>query len=282
MCFSHLRWGFVFQRPQHLLSRCAAERRVFLIEEAIHDAGPARLERYTSKEGVEVVVPHLSLHIEDAEAVQARLIHDLLERENVNNYVTWYYTPMALPLARELSPRAVVYDCMDQLSAFKNAPARLTELERELFERADVAFTGGHSLYEAKRRCHHNIHAFPSSVDTAHFGTARLKQADPEDQRTIPRPRLGFFGVIDERMDIDLVAGVAKARPDWQLVLIGPVVKIDEADLPRAPNIHYLGSKQYSELPSYIAGWDVALLVRPQRVHGVHQSDQDTGVSGGR
>ncbi len=234
---------------------------MFFVEEPLFDAGPNRLELTLSKEGVHVVVPHLARDDEqDAEAVQAALLRELSEREQLRDYVLWYYTPMALPLAAGLSPLAVVYDCMDQLSAFKNAPPVLTARERELFAQADVVFTGGQSLFEAKQREHANVHAFPSSVDVAHFARARAALQEPEDQRGLPRPRLGFFGVIDERMDVELLAGVAAARPDWQLVILGPVVKIEESELPRAANIHYLGGKSYQELPDYIAGWDVALL----------------------
>jgi UDP-galactopyranose mutase len=126
--------------------------------------------------------------------------------------------------------------------------------------RADLVLTGGQSLFEAKRHQHANIHAVPSSVDVEHFAQARRLSGDPCDQEPIPRPRLGFFGVIDERMDTALVDGLAAARPDWHIVMIGPIVKIDAASLPRRSNIHYLGPKSYDELPQYIAGWDVALL----------------------
>jgi UDP-galactopyranose mutase len=149
---------------------------------------------------------------------------------------------------------------MDELSAFKNAPPMLRALEADLMQRADLVFTGGRSLYEAKRHQHHNIHPFPSSVDVEHFRSARAMTSEPPDQETIPHPRLGFFGVIDERMDLPLLTGVADARPDWQLVMLGPVVKIDAAMLPARANIHYLGGRSYRDLPQYIAGWDVALL----------------------
>jgi UDP-galactopyranose mutase len=154
----------------------------------------------------------------------------------------------------------VIYDCMDELSLFAGAPPELRARERELMQLADLVFTGGHSLYEAKRNQHRRIYPFPSSIDKEHFARARDGRAEPADQRDIPRPRLGFFGVIDERMDLALIDGIARARPDWHLVLIGPVVKIDPAALPRRDNIHYLGGKAYTELPDYIAGWDVALL----------------------
>ncbi|MDX2052847.1 MAG: glycosyltransferase family 1 protein [Polyangiaceae bacterium] len=260
ICLSHLRWDFVFQRPQHLLSRCAKTRRVFFVEEPIFIEGSSELRVARSREGVFVAVPHIERNAADPEAIQRKLLLELVRTYNLEDYLLWYYTPMALGIGTCLSPIATIYDCMDQLSAFKGAPPELVEREAELMARADVVFTGGWSLYEAKRTQHPNVHAFPSSVDVAHFATARVPQEDPEDMRCIPRPRLGFFGVIDERMDLALVRGVAEARPDWQLVMVGPVVKISEAELPALGNIHYLGSKSYAELPRYISGWDVALM----------------------
>ena len=258
ICLSHLRWNFVFQRPQHLMTRCASDRRVFFVEEPVHEGNSPRLELQRAG-GVIVVVPHLPLGSEDPGMLRA-LIDELIVSERIERYVLWYYTPMALAFTDHLAPDAIVYDCMDELSAFAHAPAELKLREAELLRRSNVMFTGGQSLYEAKRHAHRNVHPFPSSVDVAHFGRARRIDADPPDQAGIPGPRFGFFGVIDERMDIDLLAGVAQARPEWQLVLIGPIVKIDPEKLPRGSNIHYLGSRTYQELPNYVAGWDVALL----------------------
>ena len=168
---------------------------------------------------------------------------------------------MALRFTSHFTPRATVYDCMDELSAFKDAPPILPALEKDLFRRVDLVFTGGQSLYEAKRNQHRAVYAFPSSIDAAHFGTARTMNTDPLDQANIPHPRLGFFGVIDERFDRELLDKVASKRPDWNFVMIGPVVKIDPETLPKHPNIHYLGAKKYHELPAYLAGWDIALLL---------------------
>jgi glycosyltransferase involved in cell wall biosynthesis len=263
VCFSHLRWDFVFQRPQHLLTRCAAGRRVFYLEEPVVDDVDAPDLEISCQSGVVVVTPHLPSRLgSEAErnAATKRLLDDLLARNAVERRVLWYYTPMALAFSRHLSAEAVVFDCMDELSAFAGAPAELRLLESELLRRADVVFTGGQSLYEAKRTAHRNVHAVPSSVDVAHFQQARLATFEPEDQGPIARPRIGYFGVIDERMDLGLVAAVADARPDWHIVMIGPVVKIDPATLPQRANIHYLGSKPYSELPRYIAFWNVALM----------------------
>jgi len=184
----------------------------------------------------------------------------LLRDERVNQHFLWYYTPMALPFSRNLDPKVTVYDCMDELSMFKGAPPQLKEWESRLFDRADLVFTGGVSLYEVKRTQHAHAYPFPSGVELEHFRQARNEQPEPEDQKNIPHPRLGFCGVIDERMDIELVRGIAEARPDWHIVMIGPVVKIDPATLPRAANIHYLGGKSYQELPAYFASWDVGIL----------------------
>ena len=262
LCLSHLRWHFVFQRPQHLLTRFAQERRCYYVEEPQYDADAAPHLELQRSQGVTVAVPHLpaGCSARDATHMQRELLDQLIGREGIDCYVLWYYTPMALAFSSHLQPQAIVFDCMDELSAFANAPAALKYYEVELLRRADVVFTGGYSLYQAKRNRHPNVHALPSSVDVPHFAQARTLTLDPPDQAPIGRPRLGFFGVMDERMDLGLVAGVAAARPDWQIVLIGPVVKIDPATLPIAPNIHYLGSKPYDELPHYIAGWDVALL----------------------
>ncbi|MBD2214050.1 UDP-galactopyranose mutase [Nostoc linckia FACHB-104] len=262
ICLSHLRWNFVYQRPQHLLSRCAQGKRVFLIEEPIFSADPlARLDINEDGSGVVVVVPHLPQNLSQ-EAINADLqvlIDGLLVEQKINKYICWYYTPMAIAFTRHLQPQAVVYDCMDELSAFKGASPTLKNYEAELFRLADLVFTGGQSLYESKVNQHPNVYAFPSSVDVPHFAQAR-HLPEPADQAHIPHPRLGFFGVIDERMDIELLAGIADSRPDWHLVIIGPVVKIDPATLPQRENIHYLGSRDYKQLPAYLAGWDLAML----------------------
>ncbi|MBD2098323.1 glycosyltransferase family 1 protein [Trichocoleus sp. FACHB-591] len=263
VCLSHLRWDFVYQRPQHLLSRCAQGRRVFFVEEPIFEAGDDWWLEVGKREcGVSVVVPHLpsGLKAEMVTAMQQSLIDDLFAEYAIANPILWYYTPMALAFTSHLQAAAVVYDCMDELAAFKGAPPELREFEDQLFQRADLVFTGGQSLYEAKRHQHPHAYAFPSSIEAEHFAQARAIATDPADQAAIPHPRLGFYGVIDERMNLDLIDGIAQARPDWHLVIIGPVVKIDPETLPRYPNIHYLGGKSYPELPQYLAGWDVAML----------------------
>jgi glycosyltransferase involved in cell wall biosynthesis len=263
ICFSHLRWHFVYQRPQHLMTRFARVMRVFFVEEPVFGETSAPvLERHPQDSGVTVVVPRLPHGLDEAGriAAQRRLIDGLCRDQGIAEPILWYYTPMSGPFSEHLDARAVVYDCMDELSAFKGAPPTLLENERRLFERARVVFTGGVSLYEAKRHQHPSVHAFPSSVEVGHFRQARESLADPSDQAAIPRPRIGHYAVLDERLDLGLLAGIADARPDWQLVLVGPVVKIDPAELPRRPNIHYLGGKSYAELPAYLAGWDAAFM----------------------
>jgi glycosyltransferase involved in cell wall biosynthesis len=262
ICFSHLRWNFVYQRPQHLLSRFAAHFRVFFIEEPVYDADEAYFTPARSDENVWIITPHLPAGIDAAAGIeqQRKIVEELFISSAITKYIFWYYTPMALSFTKDFTPELVIYDCMDELSAFKNAPASLKENEAALMSKADIVFTGGQSLYEAKKTLHHNIHAFPSSIDQLHFAKARGSKEDPSDQSPIPHPRIGFFGVIDERMDITLLDEIAKRKSDWQFILIGPVVKIDPATLPSHPNIHYLGGKSYEELPFYLAGWDVAMM----------------------
>jgi glycosyltransferase involved in cell wall biosynthesis len=263
LCFSHLRWNFVFQRPQHILTQASQYYDVFFFEEPIlTEETTAYLKSYTSAEGVTVVVPHIPRHLNGPQVTrtQRKLVDDLVDGLEAPPALLWYYTPMALPFSRHLSAELCIYDNMDELSSFRGAPPRMMALERELLRRADVVFTGGQSLYEAKQHRHRNIHPFPSSIDKAHFGKARLAGTPSLDQDEIAGPRLGFFGVIDERMDLDLVDRMAGLRPDWQFVMIGPVVKIDPADLPRRPNIHWLGGRDYKQLPHYLSGWDVGIM----------------------
>jgi UDP-galactopyranose mutase len=191
---THLRWDFVFQRPQHLLTRCARLHRVFVIEEPVIDDGPARLDVSVRQHGIQVVVPRFSAcSPAETVALQGRLLREFFFNHSIRDYVLWYYTPMAMEFTRSLKPRAVVYDCMDELSAFAGAPAGLRQREKELLARADVVFTGGHTLYESKRHSHPNVHAFPSSVDLDHFLRGRVPQPDRDDQAHIPHPRLGFL-----------------------------------------------------------------------------------------
>jgi len=263
VCLSHLRWNFVWQRPQHLLSRAAADYDIFFIEEPMFESGAKpemRWRRETS--GVNVGTPVLpeGCTPSSTKVLQRRLFDEFLRRRPRGKIALWYYTPMALPFSMHVRPDICIYDNMDELSAFRGASPRLIELERRLFQRADVVFTGGQSLFEAKRDRHRNIHAFPSSIDTTHFRAARLKRPDPDDQSSIARPRVGFFGVIDERLDTGLLARAAEIKPEWQFIVIGPVVKIDPATLPHRPNIHWLGGKSYDQLPAYLAGWNLGIM----------------------
>jgi UDP-galactopyranose mutase len=265
LCFSHLRWNFVFQRPQHLMSRFAREMSVIYWEEPV-DVGPKETAYLQVREapdapGVRIIVPHLPQGMPDdaREAALGRLLDAHIAAIR-GPLITWYYTPMMLPFSRNIEADVTVFDAMDELSKFKFAPVKLLELEQELIDRADVVFTGGSSLYEAKKDRHPSVHCFPSSVDRAHFCKARARQFDPADQEDLPRPRLGFYGVIDERFDIELLDKVAEMRPNWSFVMVGPVVKISQDDLPKRPNIHYLGGKTYDQLPAYLSGWNVALM----------------------
>jgi glycosyltransferase involved in cell wall biosynthesis len=260
--FCHLRWDFVFQRPQHLMTRLAEHYRILFVEEPVYDEGEAHLQKRAVAPNITVCQPHTGIqapgfHDDQIPTLQALLADLVPEGERP---VVWFYTPMALPLLQGFDPSLVIYDCMDELAAFKNAPKQLLQRENALLNIADLVFTGGPSLYQSKRDRHANAHCFSSSVDAKHFQKALDRSYSHPEQEQLARPRLGFYGVIDERFDTDLIKQVAAARPDWQIVLVGPVVKIDPANLPRANNIHYMGQRTYEQLPQFLAGWDVCLL----------------------
>ena len=275
MVFCHLRWRFVFQRPQHLLSRLANRWRVIVVEEPVRSDGPAYLQSRLEQgadgaSSVEVLVPHTAVDAggfhDDQLAVLQGLLQAHLQAERLQVDIAWLYTPMALPLAKAVRPRALVYDCMDELAAFKNAPRQLRQRESALMKEAAFVLTGGPSLYESRRDANPQVVCLPSAVDAGHYAPSSLN-SDCESyaaaqalQGALPRPRLGFFGVIDERLDVALVAAVADAHPEWAVVMAGPVVKIDPATLPQRANIHWIGMQPYERLPYLLAGWDVALM----------------------
>lgn len=264
ICFSHLRWNFVFQRPQHLLTRWANEMKITFIEEPIFgNFSQNELRPSVSKDSsnITILAPHITEGTPEAEinAYLEKSIREYLGQNNIDDYILWYITPMAIPFSNNLTPRMVVYDCMDELSCFKGANPDLSKNEALLMKNADVLFTGGYNLYEYKKNMHTNIHPLPSSIDQKHFESG-AGSIEPPDQVNIPHPRVGFFGVIDERLDIELLDGLAIEMPLTQFILVGPVVKIDPSTLPVHKNIHYLGQKSYQQLPSYLAHWEIAFL----------------------
>lgn len=263
LVFSHLRWDFVFQRPQHVMSRLADSREVVFIEEPHVREGEPRLSIRSVESRLRIVQPQLDVGGPGFGPAQQepleRLLREWIEGQGWPGFAAWLYTPMAIRIARALEPRAIFYDCMDELSAFLGAPPELLERERELLTVADAVFTGGPSLYRAKKDRHPRVHCFPSSVDLVHFAGA-TRSAEPADQARLPRPRIGYYGVIDERIDLAILDRLASELPETAIVMVGPVVKIDPASLPKRPNLHYLGQKDYRELPAYVGGWDVAMM----------------------
>ena len=268
--FSHLRWGFVYQRPQHLLSRLASKWNIYFIEEPMHTDGPARLEERHPLPNLTVVVPHTPVTLPGFHDEQLSILEPMISayiaQQKIKQAITWLYTPMALPLAKTVPSKFVMYDCMDELSAFKGAPVQLRQRESALMKRAALVLTGGPSLYRAKRNLHSNAHCLPSAVDPAHFSPTNLHlhsqtAAQVEAiQGNLRQPRVGYYGVIDERLDIELVGMVADAHPEWDIAMVGPVVKIDPQSLPQRPNIHWLGMQSYDRLPYFLAGWDLCLM----------------------
>lgn len=264
ICLSHLRWNFVFQRPQHLMSRFARQRRVYFLEEPIFNTSNAAELRSAAcpQTGVNILTPYLPEHASTNSAEWIRpLLTSWLSSERIHRYIAWYYTPMAIPFSLgTLKPVVTVYDCMDELSLFRGASPEIARHEERLLKNSDLVFTGGVSLFEAKKTKHPHVHAFPSGVDVNHFQQARHIQQEAQEQSHLPHPRIGYAGVIDERIDLEMLRSAAALKPDWQFVMIGPTAKISPSQLPQASNIHWLGMQDYRRLPEFFAGWDVAMM----------------------
>ena len=266
---SHLRWDFVWQRPQQLLSRIAATNPVLFVEEPItlDDITEPVLKLSTPFPGVTRAIPQLPASLaysyDDAIVIVRSLVSALLASspfaEEFQRVVQWFYTPMpACAMLGAFDEIAVVYDCMDELAQFRFAPSDIGARERQLLSQADVVFTGGYRLFESKSRFHDNVHFFGCGVDAQHFGKARLPSTQiPDDARHLGRPVFGYFGVIDERLDYELIRALAEARPDATVLMIGPFAKVDPRDLPQASNITWLGQRDYVDLPNYVKAFDV-------------------------
>jgi glycosyltransferase involved in cell wall biosynthesis len=270
---SHLRWDFVWQRPQQLLSRFAQRSDVLFVEEPIYldDAREAHLVVTRRMDRVHRVVPMLPAELRGEYDASIVVIREALRQQlapagalggRFSRPIQWFYTPMPAPaMIGAFDERAVVYDCMDELSKFRFAPTALVDRERHLLTQADVVFAGGYKLSQSKARYHGNVHFFGCGVDVAHFATARSANLDvPREIASLARPVVGYYGVIDERIDYDLLRTLASSLADVELVMVGPVVKVDPAELPQAENIHWLGQRQYAELPAHVKGFDVCLM----------------------
>ena len=275
VCISHLRWGFVWQRPQHLLSRLAQHYRVLFVEEPMTNIEVSQPQFATyvghTHNGAALTLACLQVpatqhywigHNDPAtQTLYEQMLLDYLAKEEYRDPILWLYTPMASAFEKSIPHKLLIYDVMDELSAFKGAPTALKEQDKQLLQKADIVFTGGASLYRSRLPHNTNTHLFPSGVEIDHFAKAvREPLPRPADLANVAAPTLGYFGVVDERMDLPLLTHLATAHPEWNIVMVGPVVKIDPADLPQAPNLHFVGMKDYKELPAYLAHFDVALV----------------------
>jgi glycosyltransferase involved in cell wall biosynthesis len=269
----HLCWDWVWQRPQQFLSRLSQKRKVLFVETVAPDPElGAPLSRFRKlPEFPNITLLRLQFpgwRWDDADYVdqeRRRLVQEFVESPAGKDFVEpiqWFYDPMAVPsFAGHMGEVLTVYDCMDELSKFRGAPPRLVERELDLLERADLVFTGGRRLFENKSQFHDNCHFYGCGVEVEHFGKARAAQTVvPPEMANLRQPVLGYFGVIDERMDYELVAHLADARPDWSVVMIGPMTKVDPKTLPQAANLHWLGQRAYADLPAFCKGFDLCLM----------------------
>jgi glycosyltransferase involved in cell wall biosynthesis len=270
--FSHLRWKFVWQRPQQLLSRIAANHKVLFVELTQFDLKEGcepQLKLESVATNVTVANIHLASNLvgtSEVDRLMRKFCKFAIEAVNAHgefdNPLLWYYSPMDAGWALgHINGRGIVYDCMDELSQFKGAPPEMLERERKLIAAADIIFTGGYELWLKKKRQHQNVHFFGCGVEFDHFNQAQERRKPiPQDMQGFSKPVVGWFGVVDERVDYDLVAELARIRPQYDFVLVGPVVKVDPASLPQANNIHWLGGRDYKVLPGYCRAFDVCMM----------------------
>jgi glycosyltransferase involved in cell wall biosynthesis len=269
LCFGHLNWDHVWQRPQQLMSRFAKHCRVIYVDPPDFASGVDQpyLEARPSVAGVERLRPFFPTPLLDApgnpyQQFWLRLLPEVLAEAGANT-IQWVFSPRADYLVEHARPnvRLAVYDCMDDLASFRDGSEELRQRETRLLELVDLVFTGGHSMYEARKNRHSRIYCFPSGVDVDHYRTVQdPSTVEPAVMQTIPHPRLGYFGVLDERIDWELIGTIAESRPDWQWALVGPTAKVDPNELPVAPNIHYFGQQQYADLPAFLKGFDIATM----------------------
>lgn len=270
---SHLGWDWVWQRPQQFLSRFSKRHQILFVEGPVPSEEVAEptseLREVTEFPNITIMRSKMpaSRWFDGAwvDKERRRLVQELLAGPlglRFRDPVQWFYDPMAVTaFAGHMGERAIVFDCMDQLSQFKGAPKELIRRERELLTIADVVFAGGPKIGRDKIKYNANTHSYGCGVDVKHFGTARSKNTEiPADVANLPGPIFGFFGVVDERMDYDLVARLADAHPHGSVVIIGPMTKVDPATIPQRPNLHWLGGRDYSLLPAYVKAFDVCLM----------------------
>lgn len=228
-----------------------------------------RLERTPS--GVLRAIPVFPTDMRGDEAMLMGATRELLVRAvgsggelsgRFSTPVQWFYSPMsATTMLGAFDESLVVYDCMDELAQFRFAPSELVQRERYLLARADVVFAGGVGLADAKSRYNRNVHFFGCGVDVEHFSRAHspFTLAHPA-LALATKPVLGYIGVIDERLDYELIARLADTFPHATIAMIGPVVKVAFEELPKRANILWLGQQPFEDLPRFLKQFDVCLM----------------------
>jgi glycosyltransferase involved in cell wall biosynthesis len=272
IAFCHLGWDWVWQRPQQYLSRLAKRHRLLFVETYCSDVAKAEVRLRTAEGHPNITICETHLpqsRWPDGEFIDAerrRVVKNALTSELRGQFeqpLLWFYDPMAVTaFARQMGERAIVYDCMDELSQFKGAPPALIQREKELLRVADVVFCGGQKMRKKRLPLNANTHFFGTGVDCEHFGKAMTRELKvaPEIANFGSAPVLGYFGVIDERIDYELLEKLADARADWHVVMVGPTAKVDPATFPKRDNLHFIGGRPYAQLPALTKGFSVAMM----------------------
>ncbi len=268
----HLRWDFVWQRPQQIFSRLAAHHPIAFVEEPMWQEGERRLDVSEPFTNVARIIPVLSAsQKKDDSDIQFAAVLPLLRRGltehpllrgRFTSPIQWFYSPLTAPSFLDgFDAVGTVYDCMDELAQFRFAPPALREREQLLISRSDVVFTGGYQLFQSKSRYHNNVHFYGCGVDAEHYRKARLAETElPNEVVNLPKPIFGYFGVIDERLDYALLTQLAREMPHASIVMVGPFAKVEKQSLPNLPNIHWLGQRSYADLPALVKSFNVCLM----------------------
>jgi glycosyltransferase involved in cell wall biosynthesis len=260
---SHVRWTDAWQRPHHVVSRLARERRTWFVEGPSPGGHqPPRLVTLADGDVTRAWLEPPPTGEGDGDAAgpetvetYRRLLPGLVGPAD-GDRVVWLCTPLALDIAGALDPTVLVYDvAIDELLSLRGVPQGVALAQKEALARADVVFTASPSLHRSViEQGRPDAHLAPGGVDPAHFAAARRPRTDRG------RPVAGYVGPIDERIDVALVAALATALADWEIRIVGPVGGIDPAALPRAANITYPGPVPYAALPEVMADLDVAVM----------------------
>ncbi|MEW6448454.1 MAG: glycosyltransferase [Bacillota bacterium] len=283
ICLSSVNWDPIWTRKQQVLSRLHPSNRILYVEPPGTLISPFKDPSYWGKWrpwGRWVSRPRPNIYVFQPPFVLpfgnmyhwvgklnqywlAAWVNLAIHRLKIKHPILWTYLPGTAAVARLIKHAVLIYDCVDEHGAYKGLVSERTiwKLETELLRTADITFVTAPGLYQRRKDHARRIYYVPNAADVAHFNKACDPETPiPEEIRRLPSPRLCFVGVVQEWVDTELLARVARERPEWSIVLIGPVAPgISLHGLDKMPNVFFLGRKPKEVLPNYLKGCEVCL-----------------------